>query len=113
MLSLAIQVSAQVTGKVVDGKQNPIPYVSCVLLSIPDSTFVSGTATHMDGYFELPVQQGHYIIQFSCLGYKTTEMECSNGDLGIVTLEEDAVALQEVVVKGEVPLVKMENNRLT
>jgi hypothetical protein len=113
MLSLAIQVSAQVTGKVVDGKQNPIPYVSCVLLSIPDSTFVSGTATHMDGYFELPVQQGHYIIQFSYLGYKTTEMECSNGDLGIVTLEEDAVALQEVVVKGEVPLVKMENNRLT
>ena len=113
MLNLVIQVSAQVTGKVVDGKQSPIPYVSCVLLSIPDSTFVSGTVTNMDGYFELPVQQGHYIIQFSYLGYKTTELECTNGDLGIVTLKEDAVALQEVVVEGELPLVKMENNRLT
>ena len=113
MLNLVIQVSAQITGKVVDGKQNPIPYVSCVLHSIPDSTFVSGTVTNMDGYFELPVQQGHYIIQFSYLGYKTTELECTNGDLGIVTLKEDAVALQEVVVEGELPLVKMENNRLT
>lgn len=113
-LFFAICVSAQsVTGYVVNEKQVPISYVSCILRTISDSTFVSGTITDADGHFEIPVKQGHYIIQLSYIGYKTAELECPVGDLGVVTLKEDAVALSEVVVKGERPLVKMENDRLT
>lgn len=107
-------VSAQsITGKVVDGKSRPVPYASCILRSMPDSAYVSGVVSNEDGRFEIPVKQGRYVIQFSYLGYKTIEKECSNGDLGTITLEENTTVLQEVAVEGERPLVRMENNRLT
>lgn len=108
------QLFAQsITGKVVDEKQSPIPYVSCVLLNQPDSAFVAGATSGMDGRFELAVQEGSYVLKLSYIGYQTKELDCSSGDLGTIVLEEDVQVLDEVVVKGEAPLVTMENNRLT
>lgn len=102
-----------ITGKVVNQELTPIPYVSCVLLKLPDSTFVAGATSSMDGCFELAVPEGSYVLKLSYIGYKAKELECSSGDLGTIVLEEDVRVLDEVVVKGEAPLVTMENNRLT
>ena len=108
------QLMAQsITGKVVDEKQEPIPYASCVLINASDSTFVAGAVSNLEGVFNLDVQEASYIIQISYLGYKTKEITCSSGDLGTIVLDVDTQTLDEVVVKGERPLVKMENNRLT
>ena len=108
------QLMAQsITGKVVDEKQEPIPYASCVLMNASDSTFVAGAVSNLEGVFNLDVQEASYIIQISYLGYKTKEITCSSGDLGTIVLDVDTQTLDEVVVKGERPLVKMENNRLT
>ena len=108
------QLMAQsITGKVVDEKQEPIPYASCVLMNASDSTFVAGAVSNLEGVFNLDVQEASYIIQISYLGYKTKEITCSSGDLGTIVLDVDIQTLDEVVVKGERPLVKMENNRLT
>ena len=107
-------VSAQsISGKVVDENQEPIPYASCVLMNASDSTFVAGAASNLEGVFNFNVPKASYIIQVSYIGYKTKEIVCSSGDIGSIVLDVDTQTLDEVVVKGERPLVKMENNRLT
>ena len=88
-----------ITGKVVNQELTPIPYVSCVLLKLPDSTFVAGATSSMDGCFELAVPEGSYVLKLSYIGYKAKELECSSGDLGTIVLEEDVRVLDEVVLQ--------------
>lgn len=48
---LPMRVSAQtVKGKLVDESNHPLPYANVVLLSLPDSAFVSGTISGEDGF---------------------------------------------------------------
>lgn len=43
-------LSAQsVSGKLIDENSHPLPYANVVLLSLPDSAFVSGTVSGDDG----------------------------------------------------------------
>lgn len=105
--SVASLMAQNISGKVVDEKQEPIPYASCVLMNASDSTFVAGAASNLDGVFNLNVPEASYIIQISYIGYKTKEITCSSGDLGTIVLDVDTQTLDEVVVKGERPLVKM------
>lgn len=47
-------LSAQsVSGKLIDENSQPLPYANVVLLSLPDSAFVSGTISGEDGTFTL------------------------------------------------------------
>ena len=50
----SVGVSAQiVSGKLVDETGQPLPFANVVLLSLPDSAFVSGTISGEDGSFTL------------------------------------------------------------
>ena len=40
-------------GRVIDEKGEPMPFVNVVLLSLPDSAFVQGAMTDMDGVFNI------------------------------------------------------------
>ncbi len=40
-------------GRVIDEKGEPMPFVNVVLLSLPDSVFVQGATTDMDGVFKI------------------------------------------------------------
>ena len=46
-MGLVTQLNAQITitGKVIDEQQQLIPYANVVLLSLPDSAFVSGSVS--------------------------------------------------------------------
>jgi hypothetical protein len=49
---LPVSLSAQtVSGKLIDENSQPLPYANVVLLSLPDSAFVSGTISGEDGSF--------------------------------------------------------------
>ena len=53
-LTSASEIAAQtVSGKLIDDNKQPLPYANVVLLSLPDSTFVTGTVTAEDGTFSL------------------------------------------------------------
>ena len=52
MMSMTISAKTQDWGgRVIDEKGEPMPYVNVVLLSLPDSAFVQGATTDMDGVF--------------------------------------------------------------
>lgn len=97
--SLSGVMAQQITGKVVDEKQNPMAYVSVVLKSLPDSTAVAGVASKPDGSFELPAKNGvQYVIMTSYLGYQTVSRSCRTGNVGTIVMKERTELLDEVVV---------------
>ena len=59
---LSISISAQtVSGKLIDENSQPLPYANVVLLSLPDSTFVTGTISGEDGRRRRIFHLGGYI----------------------------------------------------
>lgn len=99
-LGCTLSLMAQnISGKVVDEKNNPLPYVSVVLQSIQDSSYVGGVATNPEGLFTLPVKAGvEYALSVSYIGYVTVNRTCKAGDIGTIVMKEDAMMLEEVSV---------------
>ena len=100
-------VAAQtVTGRVVDGGGQPLPYSNVVALSLPDSAFVSGVMTADDGSFTLDTKGAGRLLRFSSLGYKTVYADRCD-DMGTVRLEAVSQVLGEVVVKSDLPKTRL------
>ena len=103
-LAASFGLSAQtVSGKLIDENSQPLPYANVVLLSLPDSAFVSGTISGEDGSFTLETTSENQIVKISSIGYKTVCKPVSPADMGIVQLVSDAQMLGEVVVKAGLP----------
>ncbi|NER15330.1 SusC/RagA family TonB-linked outer membrane protein [Leptobacterium flavescens] len=77
------------------GNRAPLPGVNVI---VKNST--NGTTTDFDGNFTLANIPPGSVIVFSYLGFKTQEITVTNADFITVFLEEDAAALDEVVVIG-------------
>ena len=106
-------MAQSVTGKVVDKEGKALPYVNCVLRSVADSTYLEGTVTQQDGTFSLNKPGTDCTLHLSMIGYEGKEIANPSGDLGTITLQADSMTLNEVVVKGETPLITMKDNVLT
>lgn len=89
---LPVSLSAQttVTGKLIDENSKPLSYANVVLLSLPDSVYVSGTISGEDGSFTLEATSENQIVQISFLGYKTVYKPINPANIGIVQLVSDA-----------------------
>lgn len=104
---LAHPLAAQVvTGRVVDGGGQPLPYSNVVALSLPDSAFVSGVMTAGDGTFTLDTKGEGRLLRFSSLGYKTVYADRKE-DMGTVRLEAVSQVLGEIVVKSDMPKTRL------
>lgn len=96
-----VNAQLRIYGRIVDGGQKPILGVSCVLLNLPDSIQIAGSASNTNGYFELQVKENkEYLLQLSSVGYEKKSRICKPGNLGDIRLNEDAMLLDEVVVMG-------------
>lgn len=110
---LPVCLSAQtVSGKLIDENSQPLPYANVVLLSLPDSVFVSGTISSEDGTFTLEATSVNQIVKISSIGYKTVCKAVSPVNLGIVQLVSDAQMLGEVVVEGNLPVTRMKGDAM-
>ncbi len=110
ILSLAVAITATAatfTGKVVDELNQPFAFANVVLLNPADSAFVAGTMTDDAGAFSLSAQQSSAIVKISYIGYETTYVNATAGDLGAIQLLPEATMLGEVVVKGARPTYKL------
>ena len=88
--------------------KRPLSYVSVVLKSESDSTFISGTMTNEEGRYTLSsILPGNYILEASYIGYQTKYTSALVGklseylDLGVVELEETITSLNEVIITGK------------
>jgi hypothetical protein len=88
-------------GRVIDEKGEPMPFVNVVLLSLPDSAFVQGAMTDMDGVFKIVTDINQGLFKVTSVGYQTLYINA--GDGLTIQMKEDTQLLSEVVVKGQLP----------
>ena len=98
LLLLLIASSAfgqsRLRGTVTDASGAPIPGVTVLIQGT-----TRGTMTGNDGSYELAAAKGD-IIEFSCLGLATEERSWNGRSPINVTMQEDAMYLEDVVVVG-------------
>ena len=102
MMTLTAQGKTQDWGgRVIDEKGEPMPYVNVVLLSLPDSAFVQGAMTDMDGVFKIVTDVNEGLFKVTSVGYQTLYINA--GQNLTIQMKEDTQLLSEVVVKGQLP----------
>ena len=104
-----------ITGTVVDEKSNPIPYASIAVRSDSDTSFLRGTATDLNGTFELRLKPGRYSLTVSFISYRNTTLPINliEGDvqLGTIKLEPKTELLDEAVVQAEKSYMELKLDR--
>lgn len=100
-----------IMGKIVDAKQQPIEGAT-IVLQLPDSTYLGAAISSPDGAFILDKQPINYLLFIQHLSYQTKLINGRTPNTGNIQLELKDNNLDEIVVKGERPLVRVENGRL-
>ncbi|MFI3322421.1 MAG: outer membrane beta-barrel protein [Rikenellaceae bacterium] len=94
----------EISGLILDENSNPVSYSTIVCRNSADSSSVFGTISDNEGNFALSVPVGEYDFSVNYIGYenidKKIELSESKFDLGTITLKEDAMQIEEVMVKG-------------
>ena len=100
MLLTAVPAAAQnITGRLIDESGDPVAYASVVIVSRPDSSYMTGATTAEDGRFTIPAREGEeYDLTASFIGYLDIRMVCTASDLGTLVMKEDTEMLDEVTV---------------
>lgn len=115
---LAITASAQkltVTGTIIDKHTNEaIPSATVRLLSLPDSSMVTGAATTLNGAFTLKdVKKAKYALKVTYIGYHDhiIPLDLSKAknpyNAGYITLTEDSKLLDEAIVSAAAAQVQV------
>lgn len=115
LLGIVSKVQAQeITGIVKDEQGTPVEYANIVLLTPGDSTFVIGCITDAEGQFRLAAQEGSgYLLRASSIGYESVYRQVHAGEaVGTLMLKQGSLVLDEVVVKGTLPVTRMKGNAL-
>ena len=92
LCSLLTYAQTEISGTVVDETGETI-----IGASVVEKGTTNGTVTDFDGNFTIKVNPGATLV-FTYVGCLNTEMPASNGM--VVTMKEDAISLNEVVVTG-------------
>ena len=118
---ISAQNSFNVSGTVVE-KENgdAIASATIQLLSLPDSTFVTGTATEAEGGFTLKnVKKGTYTLKISFIGFVTKYVDIElnkqkkkNTDIGYITMVSDAILLKGAEVTANASKVAVSGDSL-
>lgn len=94
-ITATLQQSGRIiTGKVIDNFGEPI-----IGANIVEKGTVNGVITDIDGNFSLNVNQNSIIV-VSYIGFNTVEKTVTNENAYTITLQEDLLKLEEVVVIG-------------
>ena len=106
VILLPLSILAQtITGKITDSNGDAIPFASVV-----EKGTTNGTTSDGDGNFSITVNQLPVTIVVSSLGFTTKEQEVTDASAAVnITLAEDAVSLDEVVISGLATSIKRSN----
>ena len=98
--------NVSISGRVTDGKGEPLAFANIVIVQDKDSTTFVGTVTDMEGNFMLETTKENPVVKVSYLGYVTTSVAVKQNVLNTIKLEEDTNLLGEVVVRGLVSILR-------
>lgn len=102
---------AVICGRLVDASDAPVAGAAVVLFN-RDSVYLDAVASGTDGRFEIRSSVRPYRLQIQHLAYELRTIEADRAELGDIRLTETNTTVDAVVVKGERPVVKVEQGRL-
>ncbi|MFV8333524.1 TonB-dependent receptor domain-containing protein [Flavobacterium sp. GSP14] len=102
----------KITGKVVEKiSKQPLEYATITFLLPNNPKPVAGGITNPKGEFEIEVRPGTYDIKIEFISFKIAEIKQKNlqknTSLGLISLDEDANQLNEVVIRSEKTTVEI------
>ena len=102
----------KITGKVVEKiSKQPLEYATITFLLPNNPKPVAGGITNPKGEFEIEVKPGTYDIKIEFISFKIAEIKQKNlqknTSLGLISLDEDANQLNEVVIRSEKTTVEI------
>ena len=111
LCSFVLPLSAQIKGTVTDTDNNPIGYANVALYSLPDSVLIAGTITNETGQFSLTNEiNSDAIVKISFIGYQPQILPARPEQQ--IYLQPDTTMLDELVVKGTLPQVRLRDDAL-
>ena len=115
LLIVSLNASAQMfSGRVLDDQKIPVQYATVALLSVADSSLISGTVTDEQGIFKIEVSESKpYLLAVSYVGYKRSIQRLMPSISGDIVIIPDDRMLDEVVVTQHLPLYRLDNGGLT
>ena len=102
----------KITGKVIEKvSKQPLEYATITFLLPNNPKPVAGGITNPKGEFDIEVNPGVYDIKIEFISFKINEIKQKNlkssTSLGLISLEEDANQLNEVIIRSEKTTVEI------
>lgn len=94
----------KISGKILDELSgSPLEFATISVLTLPDSTLISGGVSDIDGNFEIEVPKGNYLLFLEFISYQSQYLGpvAAPITLGAVQLAPSAVAMEEIEVRAE------------
>lgn len=115
--AFSAQAQQDLTGRILDKADKPLPFATVVLLQPKDSVMKYFGVTNDKGIYQVKrVKDGEYLMQFSFTGlktiYKTVVVPMVSANLGDQQMEEDPKALDEVIVEAELIPIKFKTDTI-
>lgn len=111
LFPLSLQAQT-LSGKIVNEQKQPVAFANLILLSI-DSTFIAGNVSDENGMFRLELPQNASLLKVSYIGYPDQILPISSGtDKSIIQMKEETTALNEVIVKGNLPVTRIKGDAM-
>ena len=109
-----------VNAHIIDGSTTEnMPQVTIQLFELPDTTFIYGTVTDNEGWFNIKkVPVGEFLLRYSFMGYTTQEFtfktvkEDRERALGVFKMYEKSIMLTEAVIEDALPPTQVVDDTL-
>ena len=111
---------ATVNGHLIDGStQDNMPQVTVQLYELPDTTFVYGTISDNEGWFNIKkVPVGEYMLRYAFMGYTPLDFSFKiikddrERALGVFRMYETSIMLAEAVIEEAMPPTQVVDDTL-
>jgi|TARA_B110000971_G_scaffold219919_1_gene262168 hypothetical protein len=105
-----------VSGKVLDTLNNPIPFANVILYQAGNKELITGVISNDEGLYVFEsIENGKYQLEISVLGFELKKSDPFDFPKNTVLnffLEEEAQALNEVVIKSKRPVIRQTAEKL-
>lgn len=115
LLSCVASLQAQVqhvTGRVTDKNNHPIE-MAVVVMQTTDSVYLNSAYTDSLGSFKIPTNAAPFLLTVQHLAYETYWSRYDSPLIGSIQLNENSRMLADVFVRGEHPVVRVVDGRMT
>lgn len=107
--------SQVICGFVLDQKNNPVAFANILILSISDSTYVTGGITDNNGAFNIELNEitdTEFILKISFVGYTTEYVNATIDHPVTILLKETSLVLDDVMVSASKKIFKINSEGL-